>query len=178
MEKIVSTKAYITYQDYGKETSTVSWHVQEITALNFSAITQNIDELRVSFNNPTLGTIRSLGFTRTFDDLGVTPVPPTNAFAQRETKWLVTMRDTKRFLDLLNTISNPGFGSLFSIEIPTANLVLLPPGVEVMDLQSEAALVASIETNVKSKDNANAPAGVNDTAYVKVLSIRHVGRNT
>jgi len=174
----VTTKAYITYQDYGKETSTVSWHVQEITALNFLAITQNIDELRVSFTNATLGTIKSLGFTRTFDDSGVTPLPPNEQFAQRETKWLVSMRDTKRFLDLLNTIANPGFGSLFSIEIPTANLEILPSGENKLDLQSESALVASIETNVKSKDNANAPAGIGDTNYVKVLSIRHVGRNT
>jgi len=173
----MSTRAYITYQDYGGEKSTVSFHTQDITALNFLAITQNIDELRLALSDITSGTVNAVGFTRTFDDLGITELAPTDKYSQRETKWLVTMVDQKRFLDLVNTIANPFFGKKFSIEIPTANLDVLNDGAEEISLASNGPLVAAIETNLKSPSNAEAPAGIGDTVYVKVLSIRHVGRN-
>lgn len=173
----MATRAYVTLRDHTNELSTVSWHVQDITALNFLAITQNLDELRGTIEALSLGTVAAVGFSRTFADNGITVDAPTNTFAQRETKWLVTMRDQKRFLDLLNTIANPGFGKVFSIEIPTADLSLLGNGTEFLNLSANQTAVNSIEANLKSQSNAEAPAGVGDVNYVKVISIQHVARN-
>jgi len=173
----MATRAYVTMRDHTRELSTVSWNVQDITALNFLAITQNLDEMRVTIEALTTGTVAAVGFTRTFADNGITIDAPLGKFSQRETKWLVTMRDQKRFLDLLNTIANPGFGKIFSLEIPTADLELLGDDTEILNLGANASAIASIETNVKSPSNAEAPAGVGDVNYVKVIKIQHVARN-
>lgn len=173
------TKGFVTYIDHSKETSTVSFWLPEITALNFAGVTQDLDEIVDGLAVITQGHVVNKGFTRTYDDdLNLSPV--TDESVGREDKWLITFRDVKQFLDLANSIPNPSKGKLFKIEVPTAVYTgFVPQGSDFMTVGSDAwnDLAAALVPNVKSENNRNAPAGVGDTTYVEMVSVKRVGRN-
>jgi hypothetical protein len=166
------TQAYITIEDFSKEKSTVRFWVQDISSSNYDSVVTDIDEVKNSILTVIDGEVRVAGFSKTYPNSATAVTDPN---AQRESKWLVSYRDTSQFLDVANAVANPGYLKLFSAEIGTAdNDLLTTAGSDDLDLVDGgvvAAFVASWEANVRSPYNhsANAPS-------ISVERITLVGR--
>lgn len=155
-----------TIEDYDGETSRASVNIGPLTAGNFTAKRAALDAYKAALPGIILGEIRRTNINETFSE---STAAITDKNAQRETKWLVTLIDDTQFFDVGNTINNPGFGNLFNIEIPTADLSLLANNQDELDLTDPA--VAAVVTALEGV--ANSPTG-GDT--VRVVKIKHVGR--
>lgn len=167
------TQAFVSIEDFDKEPTTVTFWVQDIGAANYASVTQDIDEVKDAIIAAVRGEVRKSGFTKTFLESFAAVTDPE---AQRETKWLVTFRDTTQFLDAGNTIANAGFGKIFTLEIGTALLTgNLVANTDLADLSVTEmdALRDAIQANVRSPYNHTATA-----PSILVLSIEHVGRNS
>lgn len=164
---MAQNKATFTFQDFDAETSTMSINVGPITALNFTAVRDAIDDLKNTIPDLIAGELRKTSITEQFTE---SAAPVTEPEAQRESKWMVTLRDITQFFDVGNTIANAGFGRLFSLELPTALLSLLAGNSPILSLAipAVAAFVTALEAIAQS------PTGGNE---VEVVEIRHVGRN-
>ena len=172
------TRAFVTIEDHSGEVSTTSFNVQDVTALNFGSVTQDIDEVKDAILTVIEGEVRQVGFTKTYPESFAAVA---NASAQRERKWLVVYRDTTQdiFNDGTTIITNPGFGKLFTMEIATADLniaeILLPNSddMNVGDSGGVAtAFIAAIEANVRSPYNSQATSPT-----IEVVRVTSVGRN-
>jgi hypothetical protein len=173
------TRANITIADHENEKSNVLIWVQDVGAVNYGSVTQDIDELKDAIATISRGTILDAGFSKVFPE--ATGYPADDPEAQREAKWLITYQDTLQFLDEANTIANPGYLKVFNTEIPCADLSLLPEGKEELDLVDGgvvAAFVASFEANARSPYNHTHGKTSPPASVVKVLSIRHAGRRS
>lgn len=160
--------ATMSIEDYDAEKSRFSVNVGPLTAANYTAKHAAIDALKDALPGIIMGEVRSVNINEIFTE-SVAPV--TAQQAQRETKWLVTLRDVTEFFDVGNTISNPGYGNLFQIEVPTADLSLLANNSDELPLTG----ITAVEDFVTALEAvANSPTGGPD---VQVISIRHVGRN-
>lgn len=159
--------ATFTVEDYNRENSNAGVNIGPLTAANFTAKRNAIDALKLTIPGIISGEIRRTRINEVFAESADAVASPE---AQREAKWLVTLRDVTQFFDVGNTINNPGFGNLFNIEIPTANLTLLENNSDELDLSvtEVAAFVTALEAI------AHSPTGGNE---VEVVSIKHVGRN-
>ena len=167
------TKAFVTIEDYTGEKTTCRFWVQDVSALNYDSVTQDIDEVKDAILGVIRGEVRQVGFTKTFPESSVAVA---DKEAQREEKWMVMYRDTTQFLDAANTIANPGYLKLFSLEVGTADLQKLDATAKDMaDLTDAevAQLVTDFEANIRSPYNNSAQAPT-----VEVVKIVHVGRNT
>ena len=164
-------KANFTIEDYDTESSRTGVNIGPLTAANFTAKRAAIDDLKAALKAGTqpvvLGEIRTTTISEVFSESAANV---TNVYAQRETKWLVTMRDNTQFFDVGNTINNPGFGDTFKIEVPTANPNLLLTGSDLIDETNTdvAAWITALEAI------ANSPTGGNECLFV---SAQLVGRN-
>lgn len=178
------TLANIGWEDRSLETSGTSVHVQDIGAINYASVTQDIDELKDAMAAVSGCVVRKASFTKDFPE-SFDSVPDTAG--DREAKWLVRMRDTTQFLGAGNTVANPGFGKVFTFTIPGAlketdqgEEVYLPTRLlnsDVADIVGNpemAALVTSIEANARSPWNHT---GANGTPTQEVIEILYVGRN-
>lgn len=156
-----------TIEDYDGETSGFRLNVGPLTAANFTAVRAGLDAVKAALVSDAviLGELRKSTISESFAE---SAAPVASVFAQRESKWLVTYRDITQFLDVGNTINNVGFGNLYSVEIPTANLALLQANEDSVDLADVAAFIAAFEAI------QNSPTGGNET---EVVSMRHVGRS-
>lgn len=160
-------KATITIQDYDAEKSTFSFNIGPLTTANFAAKSGAVNAVQEAAEALIAGEIRQTTLNETYP-ISVDPV--TDQGAQRESKWLVVLRDITQFFDVANTIANVGFGHLFSMELPTALLSLLTGNSKVLSLALPA-----VATFVSALEGiANSPTGGNE---VEVVEIRHVGRN-
>lgn len=171
------TRAAINVRDHENESSSVIVWVQDIGAGNYASVTQDIDEIKDAILTISLGTVKDAAFTKSFPE--ASGFPSTDPEAQREAKYVVTYQDTVQFLDVANTIANPGYLKVFTTEIPCADLSLLPDGKSELDLQDGGvvqAFVAAWEANVRTPYNNS--AAVTPAAWNDVLSIKHGGRNT
>lgn len=159
--------ATLTIEDYNRETSTTSVNIGPLTAANYTAKHAAIDAYKTAVAGITLGEIRKVTVNEVFAE-SVAAITDVNA--QRERKWLVTFRDNTEFFDAGDTISNVGYGQLFKVEIPCADLGLLDNNLDVLALDDTfaAAYVTAAEALV------NSPWGGNECVVVK---IDHVGRN-
>jgi len=151
----VSTTS-ITFNDYSNEKSTVTVHAEELTAANFDAQETEAGALSLAIFALSLGSL----IRRTIQQVVIdAPGIPTNVFAQRELKWLVSYRgDTS--------------GKLFQLEIPCANLTgNLVAGTDLADVTSTAwdNFITALEAYGRSPDD--------DTETVTFESARFVGRN-
>lgn len=167
------TQAFVSIEDFDGEPTTVTFWVQDIGAANYASVTQDIDEVKDAIIAAVRGEVRKSGFTKTFLESFDAVTDPE---AQRETKWLVTFRDTTQFLDAGNTVANAGFGKIFTLEIGTAKLTgNLVDNTDLADLSVTEmdALRDAIQANVRSPYNHTATA-----PSILVLSIEHVGRNS
>jgi hypothetical protein len=172
----MATSGFITIRDHTGETSTTTFALPEITLANFAGVTQDLDEIRNGIQDLIIGKIINVGFTKTYDDGDFTPV--TNQQAQRETKWLLTFRDAKQFLDALNTIPNPRWNKTFNIEVATADLLLLEQGEDFLRTNDSpfTSAAEAFNPNIRSASNQYAPSSPNEE-LVELVSVRHVGRN-
>lgn len=161
--------ASITFEDYDAEKATMSVNIGPLTALNFTAKRDAVDDLEAALAGITLGQMRKTSINEVFAG-SVAAV--TDQQAQRESKWLVTYRDETDFLDVANTIANVGYGNLYSVEVPTAKLSLLANNSDSLILD-DGGVVEAFVTAFEAVQNS--PTGGNT---VKVISIRHVGRSS
>lgn len=146
----------ITLADYDDEKTSTSFDMVDITAGNFAAQAALLSDLNIAIGGLTIGSLYK-STLRAIDNV-IDGTPPTNKFAQRETKWLVAT------IDLVT-------GKSYRNEIGTANLALLPDGgSDTLDLSdaAPAAFVTAWEAIWRS-DVGNAGT---------VQSIKHVGRRT
>lgn len=163
----------ITYAmlDYSREKSSFSIETGNITGVSLPGVLTEIGTLRTAIEGITLGVVSDEGLRALQTNLSNTP--PTNPLAQVESAWLVTFEDILPFFDdPVNAVPNEGFGKLFTLTIPTADIaaagrlaansdfaVLTETGID--------AFVDAFETTARS------PYG----GTVNVVSIKHVGRN-
>jgi hypothetical protein len=160
-------RASFSIEDFSRESSRTGVNIGPLTAANFTAKRDAIDDLKLAIDGIILGEIRSTSITESFAESS-DPVATINA--QRERKWLVTARDVTQFFDVANTINNPGFGELFQTEVPTANIALITTNTDEVPLTEPA--IAAFVTAFEAI--AHSPTGGNQT---EVVAIRHVGRN-
>ncbi len=172
-----NTQGTITIEDFDGEVTTTTVHLQNIDALgtNYGSVTTDLDEIKVSVQSVIRGEVRKVSISKDFPESSLVVADPE---AQRETKWLITMRDTTQFLDLLNAVPNPGYLRLFTFAIGTADLTFLNLNADTMNITQAPgdAFLASMEANARSPWNDNGQVGYTPTQ--SVVSIIHVGRNT
>lgn len=160
--------ATISLEDYDREPTKHKLNIGPLTAANFTAKRAAIDALKAAIPALVLGEIRSSTINEVFTE---STAAVTDKNAQRERKWMVTYRDVTQFFDGANTINNPGFGNLSSVELGTADASLLPDTAsDELDLTVTA--VATYVTAFEAVQNS--PTGGNE---VEVVSIKMVGRN-
>lgn len=159
--------ATFTFEDYNFESSNSGVNIGPLTAANFTAKRAAINTLETAAQAITLGELRRTSINEVF---AISSAAVSSVNAQRERKWLVTMRDNTQFFDVANTINNPGYGNLFKGEWPTADLSLLTGNSDTLDLTVTA--VATFVTALEAV--ANSPTGGNECIVTK---IEHVGRN-
>ncbi|MBX3082789.1 MAG: hypothetical protein KF716_14210 [Anaerolineae bacterium] len=165
----------ITVEDYDGERSTISVNLQDIdtTGSNYGSVTQDLDEIKDAVLPLIRGQVRYTQLSVQFPE---SAAAVSDKEAAREAKWLVTYKDTTQYLATGNLVANPGFGKLFTFEIPTANRSLLANNSDelALDTGAGATAKAALEPNLRSPFN-RASAGVTPTN--EVVSIKYVGRN-
>lgn len=151
------TRNTFSFIDFSNEPSSFGVTSVDLTAANFDAQATAFASLQSAVDNLSIATLRSHQRSITPD----TPnnVLPTDPYAQREIKWLVSYTgDTS--------------GKEFQIEIPAPDLTdNLVPATDFADITSTdwAAFVTAFEAFARSPDD--------DTETVTVVSARLVGRN-
>ena len=155
--------------DNSRETSRFSLATGEVTAVSLPGLLDEVGDLREAIEGITLGNVAKE--TLSVFDTTLTSSPAESELAQVETVWLVTYADALPFFDdPVNAIPNEGFGRLFTMTIPTADIVgRLETNSDEADLDDPqiAAFVTAFETTARS------PYG----GTVNVVSVKHGGRN-
>jgi hypothetical protein len=157
--------------DYSREKSSFSIITGDVTAVSLPGLLTEIGALRAAVDGITLGTVADESLRAFATNLSNTP--PASPLAQVESAWLVTYEDSLAFFDdPVNAIPNEGFGKLFTLTIPTADIAaagrLAPNSDEaVLTEAGIAAFITAFEATARS------PYG----GTVNVVSIRFVGRN-
>ncbi len=174
---MANTIGTVTIEDFDGEITTTTVNLQNIdaTGSNYASVAQDLDEIKDSILTVIRGEVRKVSLSKDFPE-SLSSVSDNEA--QRETKWLVTMRDSLQFLDILNAVPNPGYLKLFTFTIGTADLTHLLPNLDSMDLSQApgSAMAGSFNSNVRSPWNNNPEIGVVPTQ--DVVSVVHVGRAT
>lgn len=157
--------------DHSDENSNASIHVGGVTAVSLPGLLTQIAAYITAIDAITLGTLRD--DTLVAYSTNRSSVPPTDANAQRERKWLVRYTDVTAFFDdPVNAIPNAGFGKIFTMEIPTAALGLT--GVMIAGTDLANLTVAPMPAFVTAFEAlARSPYG----GLTDILSISAVGRN-
>lgn len=140
--------------DHDGETSGVSVRMPEVTDVNYSTAESQIASLISALDAVTL--MNPVKDTRTYVVTPYSGALPANGFAQREAKFVVFYTDTA--------------GNKGTIEIPGADLSLLVPGQDVIDISNAGAglnLANALEALHLSKQG-NA---------ITIDQISHAGRN-
>lgn len=157
--------------DYSREKASFSLATGEVTAISLPDLLTEVGALRTAIEGITLGVVSDESLSVFNTNLSNTP--PASPLAQIESAWLVTYEDNLPFFDdPVNAIPNEGFGRLFTLTIPTAEIAtagrLAPNSDEaVLTETGIAAFITAFE------ETARSPYG----GTVNVVSIRHVGRN-
>jgi len=139
--------------DHDAEASSVGMGIPDLGVGNIAAQLTLVDAVETALLAVTIGELQSKSVIATTEDFAVTP--PADGYSQRETKWLVSGVDTE--------------GNNASMEIPCANLDLLPSGSGVLDLSAGAGLaLKSALDDVWTSRQGN---------LVTVARVIHVGRN-
>jgi len=146
-------KMNLTYIDHDNERSGAGIQIVDLTAGNITATLALLDTLEAAIEAVVIGALDKKQVVAVTEEFAA--VAPASGLAQREAKWLVTGVDSAGF----NT----------SIELPTADLTLLPAGSGVLDISAGVglALADALEAVWRSKQG-NA---------VTVSRVIHVGRN-
>jgi len=157
--------------DYSREKASFSLATGEVTAVSLPGLLDEVGDLRTAIEGITAGVVSDESLSVFNTNLSNTP--PTSALAQVESSWLVTYEDDLPFFDdPVNAIPNEGFGRLFTLTIPTADLSvtgILQANSDHANLANTAiaAFVTAFEATARS------PYG----GTVNVVDIMFVGRN-
>lgn len=139
--------------DHDSEGSSVGVVIVDLDAGNIAAQLALLATLKTAIDAVVTGTPRQEQVIAVTTD--IPGVAPASGWAQRETKWLVSGVDA--------------LGISTTLEIPTADLTLLPQGASTLDLAAGVglALKNALDACWRSR-NGN---------IVTVSKITHVGRN-
>ena len=157
--------------DYSREKASFSIATGEVTAISLPDLLTEVGALRGAIEGITLGVVSDESLSVFNTNLSNTP--PASALAQVESSWLMTYEDSLEFFDdPVNAIPNEGYGRLFTLTIPTADIAAagrLAPNSD-MAVLTETGIAAFITA---FEETARSPYG----GTVNVVSIEHVGRN-
>jgi len=161
------------YRDFSKEDSSVKYTSIPMDGDNYDAQLVLAHNLRTATDNITIGArIQEIVTSERNSSAAATP---TDTNAQRERKWLVAYRDITQYYDAPSTaFPNAGYGKNFTLEVPTADLSLLPTGhSDTIDPDASGlasaitAYITAFEAFQKSPYNGD----------VEITEIVAVGRN-
>lgn len=138
--------------DNSREKASFSLATGEVTAVSLPGLLTEVGDLRGAIEGITLGNVHKEQLS-VFDST-LTNAPPASELAQVETVWVVVYEDTLEFFDdPVNAIPNEGYGKLFTLKIPTADIVgrlqLNSDEADLTDTQI-AAFVSAFETTARS----------------------------
>lgn len=151
----------LSIEDWDGKTGQTSINTGPITAANYTAKHAAIDAYGTAVEGIISGELRKITVTEVF---AKSSDPVASSAAQRHVKWVVTYRDDTEFLDVGDTINNVGYGRLFTIEIPTADLSLLTNNSRLLDITGGVGLAyANAFAGVQ-----NSPTGGNECSVVRV----------
>lgn len=173
------TRGFVNMRDWGNEPTSVSFALQDVDVLNIESVEQDLDEIKDGCLAFLGGEVLSVGYTKTIYEA---PNPVTDSAAQREAKWVLTYRDDTQFLDAANTIANPGYRKLFTVEFGTAITkdgggdTYLSPNSDLADpTDTEVdAFLDAILPNIRSPYNHTAAVTPTNT----FVQLKYVGRNS
>lgn len=172
------TRGSIKMQDWGGEPTSASFFLQDIGALNYAAVTQDLDEIKDACLAFLGGEVLSTTFTKEEHEASN---PVASIEAQREKKWVLTYRDDTQYLGAANTFPNPGFRKIFQVEFGTALLTdgvddFLVPGTDLADVNVTAVqdFIDGVLPNIRSPYNHSAAVTPTNT----FIEMRYVGRNS
>ncbi len=155
----------LSIRDNSREIGRTQVHLGDITAVSLPGTLTAVGNLRTSIANITLGYFASESLL--VDETTLTGDAPTDPLAQRGVKWTVGYIDTTQWANApTNTISNPGYQKIFTLQIPTADLSLLPTGQEELDL--------TVNPGLAFKTNFDATCRSPYRGNVSVIYVRYV----
>lgn len=150
----------LSWKDYSKEMSSVSWRVTEITAANQVATVALLATLQTAAQSLSLANLNKADTT--LDRNSVSTLPSSNPLAQRESKWLLRYHDAVTF-------------KVYRSEIPAADLIgtdgnLLANSDEADIASAEwSSFINAFNAVVKAPDTGNS---------VLFDDAKYVGRST
>lgn len=160
-----------TMLDYSRERSSFSLATGEVTAVSLPGLLDEVGDLRAAIEGITLGVVSDESLSVFTTNLSNTP--PASALAQVESCWLVTYEDNLPFFDdPTNAIPNEGYGRLFTMTIPTAEIGIATRLLANTD-QANLAEAGMLAFKTAFEETARSPYG----GTVAVVRIDHVGRN-
>lgn len=156
--------------DESREKASFSLATGEVTAGTLPGLLTQVGNLRTAIEGITLGVVSDE--TLSVFNTNLSNTPPTDVNAQIERAWLVTYEDATDFFDApTNSIPNEGFGRLFTLTIPTADISggrkVANSDDGVLTETSMAAFITAFEAVGRT------PYG----GVPNVISMTHVGRN-
>lgn len=144
-------------KDFSREDSSVKMYNGAITPVSLPGFLTEFGQMRTAIDDITLGTV--VEETWVGDKTDISNIAPTNVFAQREMKWLVTYED-----DVSKNVHY--------LTIPTADPTgRLIAGTDKANL-AEAAMAAFV-----TRFNSFARSPESDQNTVTLLDVELVGRN-
>jgi hypothetical protein len=114
----------LSYLDHKGKTSGVGFNTPDLTAGNIAATTALMDDVQTAVEAISLGALKNKAYVAVTEDF--VAVAPANGEAMRTKKWLVTGVDSE--------------GNNASMEIPCADLSLLPAGSGTLDIAAGVGL--------------------------------------
>jgi hypothetical protein len=173
---MVKMDGTIRVRDYSGQKASMNPNLQDMDAAGttYGSISQDLDEIKDGIDPLIIGAIEYSKVSATYPETG--QAAPT-VQAAVEGKWEITYMDTTPYLGAASTVPNPGYGQLFTLEIPTADRTLLDGNEEFLDLEdvTVAASVALVEPNIRSPYNRATAQAVTPTN--QIMQIKYVGRN-
>jgi len=174
----MAVTGFVTIRDFNGEVSTTRFWLPNITSVNWTGVTQDLDEIAdaIADGGMIRGEVIDVGYTQSFPR---SSAAVTDEEAQREKKWVVHYTDTNEFLDAPGAIPNPGYNKKFTFEIATALLtghMVSGSGEDLADLDEPevAAMVAALEANVRSPYNNQTAYGT--APFIRIDKIVYAGR--
>lgn len=158
--------------DYSREESSFSIATGEVTAVSLPGLLDEVGDLRTAVEGITAGVVWNESLSVFNTNLSNTPAA--SPLAQVESVWTVFYEDDLPFFDdPVNAIPNEGFGKIFKLTIPTADLSvsgILQTNSDHANMANSAivAFVTAFETTARS------PYG----GTVNVTDIVFTGRNS
>jgi hypothetical protein len=147
----------LSLRDWDKKIGTVEINTGLVTALTLPALLTQIGALRTAIANITIGVVANER-QDVFNTI-LSQANPTDEFAQRGNKWLVSYHDNTPFFDdPINAIPNDAYLRKFRVMIPTADNSLLAANDTFLDLTVNPGLAFKTAFEAMAKSPAGGSA--------------------